>query len=45
MDRVVEEARAAGAARIWLRASHDGRPLYEAMGFTTGNYLQLTAKR
>ncbi len=40
MDRVVTEARAAGASRIWLRASDDGRPLYEAMGFRTGNYLE-----
>jgi hypothetical protein len=27
--------------RIWLRASDDGRPLYEAMEFRAGNYLQL----
>jgi GNAT superfamily N-acetyltransferase len=41
MERLVEEGRAAGVRRIWLRASDDGRPLYEAMGFRTGNYLQL----
>ncbi|MGD0861298.1 MAG: GNAT family N-acetyltransferase [Candidatus Limnocylindrales bacterium] len=42
VERLVEEARAAGVRRIWLRASSDGRPLYEAMGFRTGDYLQLT---
>ncbi len=42
MERVVEEARAADVRRIWLRASADGRPLYEAIGFAVGNYLELT---
>ena len=42
MDRLVEEARAAGVRRVWLRASADGRPLYESMGFGQGDYLQLT---
>ena len=41
MERLVEEARLAGVRRIWLRASDDGRPLYESMGFRTGNYLEL----
>jgi GNAT superfamily N-acetyltransferase len=41
MGRLVEEARAAGVRRIWLRTSDDGRPLYEAMGFRAGDYLQL----
>jgi len=41
MERLVEEAGRAGVGRIWLRASDEGRPLYEAMGFRTGNYLEL----
>ena len=34
MERVIEAAKAAGVKRVWLRASDDGRPLYESMGFT-----------
>jgi len=41
MARVIAEARAAGIRRVWLRASREGRPLYEAIGFGTSNYLEL----
>ncbi|HEY5487025.1 MAG TPA: GNAT family N-acetyltransferase [Candidatus Limnocylindrales bacterium] len=41
MARVIEEARARGIGRIWLRASREGRPLYEAIGFGASNYLEL----
>jgi len=40
MERLVEEARAAGTNRVWLRASAEGRPLYESIGFEPSNYLQ-----
>jgi GNAT superfamily N-acetyltransferase len=42
MEHVVEEATAVGVRRIWLRASEDGKPLYESMGFGPRNYLELT---
>ncbi len=42
LERLVEEARASGVKRVWLRASAEGRPLYESMGFGPNNYLQLT---
>jgi ribosomal protein S18 acetylase RimI-like enzyme len=41
MERAVDAARAAGVRRVWLRASVEGRPLYEAMGFRENNYLEL----
>ena len=42
MELLVDAAKAAGVRRIWLRASEDGRPLYESMGFRAGNYMELT---
>ena len=42
MTRAIAEARATGVSRIWLRASDEGRPLYEELGFGTGNYMELS---
>ena len=44
MELLVDAAKAAGVRRIWLRASEDGRPLYESMGFRAGNYMELTTR-
>ena len=41
MEAIVREAQGRGIKRIWLRASSEGRPLYEQMGFGPSNYLQL----
>jgi GNAT superfamily N-acetyltransferase len=41
MARVVDAARARGVNRIWLRASSEGRPLYENIGFGASNYLEM----
>jgi GNAT superfamily N-acetyltransferase len=41
MARAIGEARARGVGRIWLRASREGRPLYEQLGFGESNYLEL----
>ncbi len=45
MERLLEEARAAGVGRVWLRASDEGRALYESLGLAPSNYLQVTFDR
>ncbi|MCP3099118.1 GNAT family N-acetyltransferase [Myxococcus sp. K15C18031901] len=35
MTDMLDFARELGLGRLWLHASNDGRPLYEAMGFST----------
>ena len=44
MARVIAEARAVGIGRIWLRASREGRPLYEELGFGASNYFELASE-
>jgi GNAT superfamily N-acetyltransferase len=42
LDRLVEHARAEGAGRVWLRASEQGRKVYERFGFQPrGTYMQM----
>ena len=41
LDRLTEQAYAEGARRVWLRASEQGRRVYEHFGFQTrDNYMQ-----
>ncbi len=42
LDRLVEHARAEGAGRVWLRASDQGRAVYERFGFhQRDSYMQM----
>ncbi|HEX4489128.1 MAG TPA: GNAT family N-acetyltransferase [Terriglobales bacterium] len=41
MEVIVEWCRKEGFANLFLHASHEGRPLYEGLGFQTGNEMRL----
>lgn len=42
LNRLVEHARAEGAGRVWLRASDQGRKVYERFGFQQRDtYMQM----
>lgn len=41
MRMALDWAREAGCTRVRLRASDDGRPLYEALGFRSGREMEL----
>ncbi len=38
LGRLAEEARSAGVTKLWLGASHMGRPVYERFGFRQGDH-------
>jgi ribosomal protein S18 acetylase RimI-like enzyme len=42
MGHVLEWSRARGLGRLVLHASHDGRPLYEKLGFVATNEMRYT---
>jgi GNAT superfamily N-acetyltransferase len=41
MQTIIEWCRAEGMRSLYLHASHDGRPLYEIMGFQPTNEMRL----
>ena len=41
METILVWCRSQGFADVFLHASHEGRPLYEAMGFQPGNEMRL----
>jgi GNAT superfamily N-acetyltransferase len=41
MDVILAWCRSEGFAEVFLHASHEGRPLYESLGFQTGNEMRL----
>jgi GNAT superfamily N-acetyltransferase len=45
MEVIVEWCRKEGFADIFLHASHEGRPLYEGLGFQPGNEMRLRLKQ
>jgi GNAT superfamily N-acetyltransferase len=45
MEVMVEWCRNEGFATVFLHASREGRPLYEKLGFETGNEMRLRLKQ
>jgi ribosomal protein S18 acetylase RimI-like enzyme len=41
MDEIIAHCNQEGIRTVWLHASDDGRPLYEAMGFLATNEMKL----
>ena len=41
METILEWCRGEGFAEVFLHASHQGRPLYEQLGFQPGNEMKL----
>lgn len=41
MEVILEWCRREGFAEVFLHASHEGRPLYEKLGFQAGNEMKL----
>jgi GNAT superfamily N-acetyltransferase len=42
LDKLIEHARAEGAGRVWLRASEQGKFVYQKYGFELpGHYMQM----
>ncbi len=41
MEHMIDWCRNEGLTQVWLHASNDGRPLYEAVGFRPTNEMRL----
>jgi GNAT superfamily N-acetyltransferase len=44
MQTILDWCRHEGFAEVFLHASHEGRPLYESLGFESGNEMKLKLK-